>query len=153
MKKTTKAYLYKWTQISTGRWYRGSRTRKGCYPDDGYISHSKIINPLIAANPSDWVREIECIGEPKYIADLETKWLTYLKAKQDLMSYNEVNHWPACGVVGKPSPKKGKPSGKKGIPSGRKGEKRGPQKAICTDGEAANVLARELIDIGCEITG
>jgi len=145
MIKITRAYLYKWTEISTRKWYRGSRTKGGCHPNDGYICSSTPntttgfigVKAMILANPSDWVREIECIGDPKYIAELETKWLTYLKAKQDPMSYNEVNHWPNVGGVGKPSPQKGTkwdhphPNKGKKVPAisiAKKGKKYGPQK-------------------------
>jgi len=104
----TTAFLYKWTEISTGMWYRGSRTKHGCHPDDGYICSSKIVKPKILANPSDWVREIECIGEPKYIRDLETKYLKILDAKNDTMSYNQHNQDGKFHTIGKDPWNKGK---------------------------------------------
>ena len=43
----TVAFLYKWIEISTDKWYIGSRTANGCHPTDGYICSSKIVKPLI----------------------------------------------------------------------------------------------------------
>lgn len=135
----TRAYLYKWTELSTGMWYVGSRTAKNCHPEDRYICSSKIVKPKIRSNPSDWKREILCIGDPKYIYLLEGKYLGLLDAKSDTMSYNQVNSYPLIGVIGKPSPYKGIKRGpnppewinpQKGIkrgPNGTKGRKRGPQ--------------------------
>ena len=90
MIKTT-AFLYKWTELSTGKWYEGSRTRCGCHPGDGYICSSKDVLPLIINNPSNWVREILVIGEPKYIRNLETARLKLLDARNDPLSYNKHN--------------------------------------------------------------
>jgi hypothetical protein len=87
----TKAFLYRWTQTSTGMWYEGSRTRKGCHPDDGYICSSKKVKPLILENPTDWNREVLVIGEPVYIRKLEEIRLKSLDAKNDPMSYNQDN--------------------------------------------------------------
>ena len=88
---TTKAFLYRWTQKSTGKWYEGSRTRKGCHPEDGYICSSKVVAPMIVENQDDWYREILDIGEPKYIRALEEIRLKSLDAKNDPMSYNQDN--------------------------------------------------------------
>jgi group I intron endonuclease len=87
----TQAYLYKWTELSTNKWYVGSRTAKGSYPNDGYICSSKIVKPLIQQNPSNWIREILCVSDAKYIRDLECKYLTLLNAQKDPISYNQSN--------------------------------------------------------------
>jgi hypothetical protein len=112
--KTTTAFLYRWTELSTGKWYIGSRTAKYCHPDDGYICSSKIVAPLISANRNDWRREILATGEPKYIALFETQFLTLLDAKRDSMSYNQVNHWPNIGMIGRSHPLKGIKTGPRG---------------------------------------
>jgi hypothetical protein len=143
---TTKAFLYRWTELSTKKWYIGSRTRKGCHINDRYICSAPTVKKLIVENPSDWVRDILCIGESKYIGELEGKYLKVVDAKRDLMSYNQVNHWPNVGCLGKPSPIKGilsplkgktyaemgrGPSPTKGKPrpgKTKKGIKTGPQK-------------------------
>lgn len=52
------AFVYKWTNIPTGKWYIGVRTKNGCHINDGYICSSKIVKPLILSNPSDWKRDI-----------------------------------------------------------------------------------------------
>jgi|DEB3_MinimDraft_2_1074329.scaffolds.fasta_scaffold01321_2 hypothetical protein len=85
----TQAYLYRWTELSTGKWYVGSRTAKNCHPDDGYICSSKYVKPLIKNNPTDWTREILVISDKKYIRDLEVKYLKSLQAVKDKQSYNK----------------------------------------------------------------
>lgn len=85
------AFLYIWTHLPTKMWYVGSRVAKGCHINDGYICSSKIVKPLILANPSDWNREILEEGEGKYIRDLETDYLTITNAAQDHMSFNKHN--------------------------------------------------------------
>jgi group I intron endonuclease len=87
----TKAYLYRWTHIPTGKWYVGSRTAKGSHPQDGYYCSSKVVKPLIQQNPKEWNREILAIGEPLYIRDLENKYLIDINAAKDPMSFNKTN--------------------------------------------------------------
>lgn len=84
-------FLYKWTQLSTGKWYIGSRTAKRCHPSDGYICSSKVVKTMIAENAQDWKREILIIGDPKYIRTLESKYLTLIDAKNESMSFNRDN--------------------------------------------------------------
>jgi len=92
MKNTeTRAYVYKWTQTSTGKWYIGSRTAKGCSPDDGYICSSKIVKPMIKENPDDWSRQVLCIGHPQDMYDLECKLLMSYDAAHNDMSFNRHN--------------------------------------------------------------
>lgn len=85
----TQAYLYRWTEKTTGMWYIGSRTAKNCHPDDGYICSSKYVKPLIKSNPSNWTREILVISDKDYIRDLEVKYLKSLQAVKDKQSYNK----------------------------------------------------------------
>lgn len=87
----TEAFLYKWTELSTGMWYIGSRSAKGCHPGDGYICSSSVVKPLILNNPTNWVREILVIGPPRYIVNLEMLYLRKLGAKGDRLSYNKSN--------------------------------------------------------------
>ena len=89
--KMTKAYLYRWTEIATGKWYIGSRYAKNCHPDDGYICSSKVVKPLILSNPSGWSREVLVIGTPTDMRELESKYLTILNAAKDPLSYNIRN--------------------------------------------------------------
>ena len=88
--RETKAFVYKWTELSTGKWYIGSRSRKGCYPD-GYICSSKIVKPLILENRNNWKREIMAMGEPKAMVQYEANLLMLLNARFDPMSYNLHN--------------------------------------------------------------
>jgi NUMOD3 motif len=87
----TKAYLYKWTHIPSSKWYIGSRTKSGSHPEDGYICSSKAVKPMILESPSLWVREILAIGNPGYIRELESKYLSMLDARNDVMSFNLHN--------------------------------------------------------------
>lgn len=97
----TRAFVYKWTELSTGKWYIGSRTAKNCHPDDGYICSSKIVKPLIKADPDNWVRQVLCIGHPKDMYELECKLLSSLDAAADEMSYNKSNGGVNFGAAGK----------------------------------------------------
>jgi len=85
------AYVYMWKEIATEKWYIGSRTRKGCHPDDGYICSSKTVKPLIKANPDGWTRKILFVGDPFKAIEIESFVLTEMRAKQSEMSYNLHN--------------------------------------------------------------
>ena len=85
----TQAYLYRWTELSTNKWYVGSRYAKGCHPEDGYICSSKYVKPLIIAKPDDWTREVLVIADRKYIRELEVNYLKLLNAVKDKQSYNK----------------------------------------------------------------
>ena len=87
----TYAYVYKWTELSTGRWYIGSRTKHGCTPADGYICSSRIVKPLIESNQTNWIRTVLCIGHAVDMLALETALLTLVDAKNDPLSYNQHN--------------------------------------------------------------
>lgn len=89
--RETQAYLYKWTHLSSSKWYIGCRTSKGCHPDDGYLCSSTIIKPLLIESPNEWLREILCISTPEYIINLEASYLHALDAKNDSMSFNQHN--------------------------------------------------------------
>jgi hypothetical protein len=51
----TIAYVYKWTQLSTGKWYIGSRSAIGCNPNqhEKYICSSKTVKPMILEDRND----------------------------------------------------------------------------------------------------
>lgn len=85
-------FVYKWTELSTNKWYIGSRTAKLCHPDDGYVCSSRIVKPLIKSHPSNWRREILYIGTSKEeVLIKEFELLHELDAKHDPMSYNQTN--------------------------------------------------------------
>lgn len=99
------AYVYMWKEIATEKWYIGSRTRKGCHPDDGYICSSKTVKPLIKANPDGWTRKILFVGEPKRALEIESFTLVGMRAKQSEMSYNLHNQdmkWTRLGAKDTP---------------------------------------------------
>jgi NUMOD3 motif len=87
----TRAYLYIWSEISTNKWYIGSKTSKGCFPGDGYICSSYYVKPIILENPENWKQTILCIGDQHYIRELEYKYLITLDAKHNPLSYNQHN--------------------------------------------------------------
>jgi len=128
---THTSFVYKWIHLPTGKWYIGSRTAKGCHPDDGYISSSQLIKPLIKQNPTEWKREVIKTGSPEEMIKLETTLLESLDAKHNPMSFNQHNgdgKFTRTGVIvsedtrkkqsesikkvhpnrGKPSPNRGK---------------------------------------------
>lgn len=84
-------FVYKWTQLSTSKWYIGSHYSKTAHPNDGYICSSKIVKPMILKNPSDWIRIILEIGLAKDMIKLEHRILTCLDAAKTEYSYNEHN--------------------------------------------------------------
>ena len=89
----TIAYVYKWTHIPTYKWYIGSRTAKGCHPDDGYTCSSKYVNEQINLYPNDWKREIIATGLPEEMYELETEILQLFDASSDPMSFNKNNNY------------------------------------------------------------
>jgi NUMOD3 motif len=87
----TQAYVYKWRHLPTMKWYVGSRTAKGCSPDDGYICSSKVIRPLIISKPWEWHREIVEVGDAIEMRELEAEILELFDAAKDLRSFNKHN--------------------------------------------------------------
>lgn len=87
----TRAFVYRWTHIPTGKWYVGSRTAVGSHPEDGYYCSSRTVKAEIQQKPSEWKREILAIGEPREMLELEARYLTNINAKQDPKSYNLHN--------------------------------------------------------------
>ena len=87
----SQCYVYKWTHLPTLNWYVGSRTSKGCHPNDGYICSSLIVKPLIKQNPKDWQREIIAVGDAIDMRLLEKEILRLFSAKDDIRSYNQTN--------------------------------------------------------------
>jgi hypothetical protein len=85
------AYVYKWTELKSGKWYIGARGAKGCHPDDSYICSSKIVKPLIQKNPNEWKRDILYIGDASVIFFIEAQILESLNAKKDPLSFNKHN--------------------------------------------------------------
>jgi hypothetical protein len=115
--KQTLAYLYKWTELSTSKWYIGVRFAKGCHPNDGYICSSRLVKPMITENSENWKREVLCIGLPDDMISLEEKYLSLLDAKNDPMSYNQHNgdgDFRFKGYGGNDSPLKGRVGNRKG---------------------------------------
>lgn len=88
---TTVAYVYKWEHLPTKMWYIGSRTARGCHPDDGYICSSKYVKPLILENRSDWNREIIDVGSKEEMRLLEHAILEATNAANDPRSFNRNN--------------------------------------------------------------
>lgn len=100
----TQAFVYKWTHLPSFMWYIGSRTKKNCHPNDGYICSSKVVEPMINANPHEWEREIVAIGEPDEMYELETEILQTFDAKNDPMSFNKHNGDGKFTMAGKKQP-------------------------------------------------
>lgn len=84
----SEAFVYKWTDTTTEMWYIGYH--KGSI-DDGYICSSKIVKPLIEANPGNWERTIIAHGTKQAMIDLERELLMENNAKRNSNSYNKHN--------------------------------------------------------------
>lgn len=98
----TQAYLYRWTEKTTGMWYIGSRYAKDCHPNDGYICSSKTVKPMIMENPDQWSRQVLVVGNPTDIRELEANYLLALSAASDCKSYNKHNgnkNFHTCGLA------------------------------------------------------
>jgi hypothetical protein len=89
-------YVYKWTHKPTLKWYVGSRTRKGCHINDGYICSSKYVKPMIKNNPTEWSREIIATGTREEMKELERDILMTTDAMNDSRSFNMSN---GCGAM------------------------------------------------------
>ena len=87
----TIAFVYKWTNLSNLQWYIGSRTRRNCHPNDGYVCSSKTVKPLIVKNSSNWIREIIATGAPEEMRELEQEILVLFDAASDSRSLNKHN--------------------------------------------------------------
>ena len=85
---TEQAFVYKWTHLPSLKWYVGSRTARGCHPNDGYICSSKIVKPLIQTNPEQWLRTIIATGTKDEMLVLEDIILETMDAVKDDRSYN-----------------------------------------------------------------
>ena len=85
-------YVYKWTHLPTLKWYIGSRTRKGCHPDDGYRGSSNHATPMIKASPEEWTKEILDTGTAQDMYELESEILQLFDAKNDPRSFNYHNN-------------------------------------------------------------
>lgn len=121
------AYVYKWTERSTGMWYVGSRTAKGCHPDDGYICTSKTVKPLIKANPDNWDRDILYVGNDFDALAIESYVLREFKAKDNPTSYNLHNQdlkWTRLGCRDSEEVRKKKSKARQGNKNPQFGKKK-----------------------------
>ena len=78
----TVAFVYKWTHIPSLKWYVGSRTAKGCHPDDGYIASAKLLKNHILENKDEWKREIISIDSVKNVLKMYKKRTTLVRGKE-----------------------------------------------------------------------
>lgn len=131
----TQSFVYKWIHLPTGHWYIGSRTAKGCHPEDGYICSSRRLRPLIENNRQDWHREIIALGDPKEMIDLECQLLESLDAKNNPESFNQHNGDGKFTTLGVEPYNKGKRY-KRGTPSWNSGKK-APQISAAKKGKPA----------------
>jgi hypothetical protein len=97
-------YVYKWVHKPSLNWYVGSRTRKGCHPEEKYICSSKYVKPLIIQNPNDWEKIIIATGEPNEMRSLEADILYTTDARNDSRSYNLHNGDGKFTTAGKKMP-------------------------------------------------
>lgn len=91
------SFVYRWRQTSTGKWYIGYHLGE---PNDGYICSSKIVKPMIQANPLDWERKILKHGTRLEMVALEHRLLKKLLASTNPKSYNMSNGGTAGNFMG-----------------------------------------------------
>lgn len=89
--KDSHGYVYKWTELSTKKWYIGCRSAKNCHVNDGYICSSRTVKPLITNNPENWIREILWIGDREITPTVESLFLSENNAANNDESYNLHN--------------------------------------------------------------
>ena len=116
------AYVYKWVHNPTLKWYVGYHS--GFNPK--YICSSKIVLPLIKANPEEWERTIVATGTAEEMYLFESDILQTFDARYDIRSFNQSNNTAKRTNVGTKTSeevkkklslaKLGKPSGRKGLP-------------------------------------
>ena len=102
----TVAFVDKWTHIPSLKWYVGSRTAKGCHPDDGYIASAKLLKNHILENKDEWKREIISIDSVKNVLNLETEILQMFDARYDPRSWNRHNNDGIIVITGDKNPMK-----------------------------------------------
>lgn len=94
----TLAYVYEITDTITGKWYVGSRTAKGCCPEElgvRYFTSSRAVSPMYRLEPSRFKSKIIIQSEDtEYIIKVESSMLKFRNAKDDLTSYN-MYHEPS----------------------------------------------------------
>lgn len=86
------AYVYKWTHLPSFMWYIGSRTAKGCHPNDDYICSSPFVKGLIVSDKHLWVRQIIATGVKEDMKQLEDMILQLVDAAGDTKSFNRSNN-------------------------------------------------------------
>ena len=148
-----------WKEIATDKWYIGSRTRKGCHPNDGYICSSKTVKPMIEANPDGWRRRVLFVGDALKALEMEAYLLTEMRAKQCGDSYNKHNqnkNFHGIRVVfdekrrkylsdrlkGRPSPNKGNTCPNVGESNKRRTGKKRPDHSAWMTGRTWTCLER-----------
>jgi len=88
---TEQAFVYKWTHLPSLKWYVGSRTARGCHPNDGYICSSRTVKPMIESNPDQWRRDIIATGTSKEMREFEQEILIIFDAVHEPRSFNRSN--------------------------------------------------------------
>ena len=92
----TKPYVYKMINKVSGEFYYGSRTKKGCNPEenfDVYSTSNKLVSTLIQENQNLWEKEIVFIGTKDDVLFTELQLIK--KNINDQLSLNRVtfNHY------------------------------------------------------------
>ena len=88
-------YVYRLTDVKTGKYYVGSSYKKDSKCSDlgtSYFTSSKVVRKLWRSDPTRFQIEILYTGLPDDVLKFETETLRSLDARRDPMSYNCHNN-------------------------------------------------------------
>lgn len=87
-------YVYEVIDRVTGKYYVGSRTAKGCYPEElgvSYFTSSKTVSFIFKNDPNRFEKKILVSGDVDYVVKVESDVLKFRDSKNDTNSYNIWN--------------------------------------------------------------
>jgi len=89
-----KPYVYEVIDKVTGKYYVGSRTAKGCHPEElgiSYFTSSKVVSAIFKLDPNRFEKRILVSGDTDYVVKVESDILRFRDSKNDVNSYNIWN--------------------------------------------------------------
>lgn len=145
-------YVYRLTDLETGKRYIGSRYARVCEPSDlgvTYFTSSKTVRFLFKANPDRFEKQIVVTGDKNYVRSVERSLLKLYDAVLSDDFYNrhdtEIGHPDDCSLGGKMAVSSGQLASlrtlehqkKAGAAGGRKSVSSGHLKSVSSKGGKA----------------